>query len=271
MVDHSIVTWTCRGRFRGLGKVEVLWKQWGWTGDLLLLLGWSGSHSRGLRLNPVSVWVEERCWMMQKSWHIYIYEFKGVLPCLFWEVMWNRLNIELWLCVSWLWRLIVCVHSLLFHNNTKNNHWNQWFFWFQPSAYSLCLLVSIKISMIINFIILYFLYIMLYYTISYSSTLSYHTTLYHIISQEIISDHISFSIVIVTITNQWSSQVDLRPREPKVKMCMRSCADQINGVVDDAASTPKKHPAEVGRCFFSGEWDLYAVQDGAPPGMFVGL
>lgn len=23
-------------------------------------------------------------------------------------------------------------------------------------------------------------------------------------------------------------------------MCMRSCADQINGVVDDAASTPKK-------------------------------
>ena len=26
----------------------------------------------------------------------------------------------------------------------------------------------------------------------------------------------------------------------EVKMCMRSCADQINGVVDDAASTPKK-------------------------------
>ena len=27
-------------------------------------------------------------------------------------------------------------------------------------------------------------------------------------------------------------------------MCMRSCADQINGVVDDAASTPKKCRSE---------------------------
>lgn len=26
----------------------------------------------------------------------------------------------------------------------------------------------------------------------------------------------------------------------QVKMCMRSCADQINGVVDDGAATPKK-------------------------------
>lgn len=55
------------GRFweggNNMKEVEV---DSGFIGGFRIVLGWSGSHSRGLRLNPVFVWVEERCWIMQR-------------------------------------------------------------------------------------------------------------------------------------------------------------------------------------------------------------
>ena len=45
-----------------------------------------------------------------------------------------------------------------------------------------------------------------------------------------------------------------RSDSSEVKMCMRSCADQINGVVDDAASTPKKCRSQFRKLRGFGRW-----------------
>ena len=108
------------------GKVEITWKKWGWTVDLLVVLGWSGSHSRGLiqclcgLKSDVGSCRGDSIWVLGCAY-----------ACLFCKVMWNPLSIDVWLYDK-LCLMTPTPHDtfafMIFLFTTINNIWNAYIY-----------------------------------------------------------------------------------------------------------------------------------------------